>query len=388
MSRDILHIDMDAFFVSVEEVLNPDLKGKPVVVGGDPDGRGVVASASYEARKYGIHSAMPLAAARRLCPHAIFIRCNHSKYSEFSSNIMEIFGLYSPLVEPVSLDEAYLDLSGCQRLHGHNHIIEIATRIREKIKREIGINSSIGIAGNKLVAKVASNLAKPNGILWISAGKESDFLSPLPIDKLPGVGKKSEETLRIMGIRKIGNLTKVPEKLLEKAFGKYGSDIFKKCRGISDTPVRQRELIKSMSKEITFETDTTDRKLLESTLVYLVGKVCNRLRKKNLKARCCTIKIRYSDFKSRTSSISFSEATALDKIIINAACTMLNNLFNRRIRVRLVGISLSSLSTCYHQTDLFEEEEWVKMENLYRGIDHIRDRYGYDSIRTGKMTQN
>lgn len=386
--RDILHIDMDAFFASVEEALNPVLKGKPVIVGGDPDGRGVVASASYEARKYGIHSAMPLAIARRLCPHATFIRSNYSKYSEFSTRIMIFFASYTPLVEPVSLDEAYLDLSGCQKLYNHRHIIETATRIRDEIKKEIGLISSIGIASNKLVAKIASGCAKPDGILWIPAGKEKDFLAPLPINKLPGVGKKNEESLRLMGIRKIEDLIKIPKKLLEKAFGKHGYDLYNKCRGISNSTVRTGESVKSMGKEITFDTDTTDKKLIESNLVYLIGKVCTRLRKKNLKARCCTVKIKYSDFKCRTSSITLQEATTLDKIIINAACTMLNKLLNRRIRVRLIGISLSSLSTCCHQTDLFEEQELIKMVNLYKGIDHIRDRYGFDSILTGQMLQN
>lgn len=383
MARDILHVDMDAFFVSVEEVLNPNLKGKPVIVGGNPDGRGVVSAASYEARKYGIHSATPLAAARRLCPDAVFLRGNHSRYVEFSRRIMEIFDSYTPIVEPLSLDEAYLDLTGCQKLHGS--VMKTATRIREEIKRKIGINSSIGIATNKLVAKIASDLAKPNGMLWISPGKEQDFLAFLPVNKMPGVGKKYEKILKMMGIHRIGDLTKISKKLLEKAFGKHGVALYKKCRGLSNNPVKRKEVVKSMSKETTFETDTTDKKQLESTLVYLIGKICSKLRKINLKTRCVTVKLRYSDFKTSSLSLTLPVAASLDKVIIKAACKLLNKLTNRRIRVRLIGISLSSFSACSHQADLFEEKEWLKMEKLYKGIDQIRYRYGFKSILTGKM---
>jgi len=386
MFRDILHIDMDAFFASIEEALNPDLKGKPIIVGGNPEGRGVVAAASYKAREYGIHSAMPLAMAKRLCPQAIFVHGNYSKYSEFSGQIMKIFDSYTPLVEPISLDEAFLDLSGCQKLHGH--IIQTAERIREEIQGKIGINSSIGIASNKLIAKVASNLAKPNGLLRISAGKEQDFIALLPISILPGVGKKTEKILKMMGIRKIGNLTKIPKELLQKTFGKYGLSLYEKCRGICNSPVKPKNLVKSMGKEITFQTDTTDKKLIESTLVCLIGKVCSRMRRKTLKARCVSVKLRYSDFKTCSSSITLPEATALDKIIIKEAVRMLNKIFNRPLRVRLIGISLSSFSFSCHQTDLFKEKELLKMAKLYKGIDNIRDRYGFNSILTGQMFSN
>ena len=206
--RNILHVDMDAFFVSVEEVLDPSLRGKPVIVGGDPNGRGVVAAASYTARKYGIHSAMPLAQARRLCQSAIFLRASHRRYIEFSHRILNILRSYSPLVEPISLDEAFIDLSGCLRLHGS--LLDTAQQIREKIRAEIGINSSIGIASNKLIAKIASAEVKPSGMLWIVSGMERRFLAPLSIDRIPGVGPKSTMELKRMGINTVAQLEQLP----------------------------------------------------------------------------------------------------------------------------------------------------------------------------------
>ena len=213
-SRHILHVDMDAFFVSVEEVLDPSLKGKAVVVGGDPDGRGVVATASYAARKFGIHSAMPMARARRLCPQAVFLRGSHRKYAEFSEKIFDLLEKYSPAVEPMSLDEAYMDLTGCQKLQGP--VLPTAERIRNEIRSKVGINASIGIASNKLLAKIGSDYAKPNGMFWVAPGMEEKFLAPLLVGRIPGIGKKSSEEFRRLGIKTVGELAMLPKELLEE----------------------------------------------------------------------------------------------------------------------------------------------------------------------------
>ena len=269
--RKILHVDMDAFFVSVEEALDPSLKGKPVIVGGDPDGRGVVAAASYAVRRYGVHSAMPIAQAKRLCPHAIFLSGSHRRYSEYSAKVFEILKRYSPLVEPMSLDEAFVDLTGCERLHGP--VLKSAEKIRNEILEALGLNASIGIASNKLLAKIASAYCKPNGMLWIAPGMEQRFLAPLPIQRIPGIGPTFGAELRRMGIKSVGDLARLPLELLEEAYGKWGVSLYSKARGISDSPViGEVEDPRSISRETTLEMDSADPLFLESTLSYLTEK--------------------------------------------------------------------------------------------------------------------
>lgn len=381
--RQILHIDMDAFFVSVEEVRDPSLTGKPVIVGGDPNGRGVVAAASYAAREYGIHSAMPLATARRLCPHAIFLRGSHGVYGEFSSRVFDVLDKYSPSVEPMSLDEAYLDLTGCERLHGPT--LNTAERIRNQIKETVGINASIGIAANKLLAKIASDYAKPSGMLWIPQGQERKFLAPLPMGRLPGIGPKSEQQFQRMGIKTIGQLAALPRELLEDVYGKYGADLFLKARGIHNSPVLKREDTRSIGRETTLESDSIDRAFLESTLSYLVEKAAAQLRDSGLRARCVTLKLRYSDFKTVTRSRKLCEAVCEDHVIYATAARLFGELFTRRTRVRLVGVSLSSLTPGRStQTDLFENVSPEQWDRLYRGIDRIRHKYGFHSILRGR----
>jgi DNA polymerase IV len=378
--RDILHVDMDAFFVSVEEVRDPSLVGKPVIVGGDPNGRGVVAAASYAARKYGIHSAMPLAKARRLCPHAIFLRGSHGVYGEFSRRVFAILEKYSPLVEPMSLDEAYVDLTGCQKLHGP--VLETAERIRNEIKKEVGINASIGIASNKLLAKVASAYVKPNGILWIAPGKEKKFLEPLPVGRIPGVGPKSYERFKRMGIKTVGHLAALPRELLEEVHGKWGAGLYLKSRGICQSQVTgQEEDSRSISRETTLETDSLDAGFLESRLSYLVEKAAAQLRGSKLYVRTVTLKLRTSDFKTVTRSCTLKEPTSEDHVIFKTAVELLRKLFTSRTRVRLIGISLSSLTrnSCA-QTDLFEKTTRKQWDRLYQGIDRIRSKYGFRSI--------
>jgi DNA polymerase IV len=388
LQREILHVDMDAFFVSVEEVRDPSLVGKPVVVGGDPEGRGVVAAASYAARKYGIHSAMPLAQARRLCPEAIFLRGSHGVYGDFSRRIFTLLDKYSPLVEPMSLDEAYVDLTGCHKLHGP--VLSTAERIRDAIKTQVGINASIGIASNKLLAKVASGFVKPNGILWIAPGMEGKFLKPLPVGRIPGVGPKSGERFRRMGIKTVGDLAALPRKLLEEAHGKWGTGLYLKSRGICHSPVVGEETdSRSISRETTFETDSMDVRFLESTLSYLVEKAAAQLRESELYVRSVSLKLRTSDFKTVTRSHTLSEPTAKDHVIFLTAVELFRKLFVRRTQVRLIGVCLLSLTrnTCT-QADLFQNATPKQWDSLYQGIDRIRSKYGFRSILRGTSVQN
>ncbi len=378
-SRTIFHIDMDAFFVSVEETLDPALKGKPVIVGGDPDGRGVVAAASYEARKYGIHSAMPLARARRLCPKAIFLRGSHRRYSEFSERVFAVLDRYSPLVEPVSVDEAYLDHTGCELPHGPAP--EAARRIRDAIKSAVGLNASIGIGSNKLIAKVASTCSKPNGMLWILPGRERAFLAPLSVDRIPGVGPKGGAELKRMGVKTVGDLARLPRELLEEAFGKWGTALYWKSRGVSDSEILPPGEAKSISHETTFAEDLADPRLVESALGYLCEKAASRLRETGKVARCVTLKLRFSDFKTVTRSHTLPEGTADDYDIYQTAVRLLRKLFVGRMRVRLVGVALSHLTPPGpEQSDLFATTPRENWDCLYRGIDSLRDKYGFRAI--------
>jgi DNA polymerase-4 len=371
---------MDAFFVSVEEVLDPSLKGKPVVVGGDPEGRGVVSAASYAARKYGIHSAMPLVKAKRLCPHAIFLQGSHGVYGEFSRRVFKVLETFSPLVEKMSLDEAYVDLTGCLKLHGP--VLLAAEKIKNQIKKEVGINASIGIASNKLLAKVASAFVKPNGIFLIVPGKEKKFLEPLPVSRIPGVGPKSDARFKRMGIKTIGDLSALPKELLEKTHGKWGSGLYFKSRGICKSEVvGVEEDSRSISRETTFATDSRDARFLESKLCYLVEKAAGQLRGSELYARRVTLKLRTPDFKTVTRSRTLKEPTSEDHVIIDVVLKLFRKQFTKKKRVRLIGVALTSLTPeSSVQTDLFEQTSHEKWGDLYQGIDRIRKKYGFQSI--------
>ena len=385
--RKILHVDIDAFFVSVEEALDPSLKGKPVIVGGDPDGRGVVAAASYAVRRYGVHSAMPIAQAKRLCPHAIFLSGSHRRYSEYSAKVFEILKRYSPLVEPMSLDEAFVDLTGCERLHGP--VLKSAEKIRNEIREALGLNASIGIASNKLLAKIASAYCKPNGMLWIAPGMEQRFLAPLPIQRVPGIGPKGGAELRRMGIKSVGDLARLPLELLEEAYGKWGVSLYSKARGISDSPViGEVEDPRSISRETTLEMDSADPLFLESTLSYLTEKAAGQLRENKLFARTVTLKLRYSDFKTVTRSKTLEMPTAEDHTLFKIGAGLLRKLFTRRVRVRLIGIAFTSLTaTPYRQEGLFDSKGGQCWDDLYQGIDRIRHKYGFRSILRARSNQ-
>jgi DNA polymerase IV len=386
--RIIAHIDMDAFFVSVEEVLDPTLKGKPVVVGGDPDGRGVVSAASYKARQYGIHSAMPLAQARRLCPDAIFLRGSMSKYSEFSHRIFAILSRYSPVVEPVSVDEAYIDLSGCERLHGP--ILTMVQRIRDEILNTVGVSASAGIASNKLLAKIASGFCKPAGMLWIVPGKEQRFLQALPVRRIPGVGVQAEKELLRIGKRKIGEVACMPQEKLEKLFGKWGTALAMKSRGLCDHPVAHIESdSRSISRETTLKTDSRDLQLLRSLLSHLLEKTTNQLRQSKLYAKSITVKIRHSDFKTESRSKTLDTASAEDSMLLNIADGLFQNaLATNTKHVRLIGVCLSSLThERTRQTSLFDSDHPEQNDQLYKSLDRIRVKYGFRSIKKARSFQ-
>src|ERR1700693_2576582 len=314
-ARTIFHVDMDAFFVSVEELFDPSLKGKAVVVGGQKHERGVVSAASYEARKFGVHSAMPLRTAAKLCPQAVFINGHPERYRECSEKVYAVLDSFSPLVEMASIDEAYLDMTGTERLHGPP--LRAAHQLHQRVKAVTNLNCSIGIAASRLVAKISSDQAKPNGVLWIIPGQEAAFLAPLDVRRVPGVGKVTEKNLHAVGIRKVGDLARLDEAFLAERFGKWGLALAGKSRGLDaggwfDTEIGEDEGPKSISHEHTFSEDTADLVLVESTLARLCEMVGRRLREHKLHARTIQLKLRYSDFSTITRAHSVPRATQLD----------------------------------------------------------------------------
>ncbi|VAX24381.1 DNA polymerase IV [hydrothermal vent metagenome] len=377
--RIALHIDMDAFFVSVEETLNPKLKGKPVVVGGDPSGRGVVSSASYKAREYGVRSAMPLATAKKICPEVIFLRGSPHVYAEYSRRIMDILARYTPVVEPVSVDEAYLDLTGLKRLHKADSVT-IAQRMHDAIQDEVGVPSSIGIATNKVTAKIAANVAKPNGMLFIRPGCEASFLGPMPIGKMPGVGPVAEKEYRKMGIVVIGDLLRFTPKTLEQVLGKHASVMAARAKGIDDRKVASADRdVKSISKEVTYAVDTEDLQTLESTLSYLSEKVCDKARRTGLAFRRVTLKLRYADFTTYTRARTINTQSDDARALFRVARKLLRDTFTRRLKVRLIGVGVSSFSAPLRQIELFEDSVREARERLNIKVDETRNRFGFES---------
>ncbi len=382
MARSILHIDLDAFFVSVEQALNPELKDKPVVVGGRPDKRGVVASASYEARGFGLHAGMPLATACRLCPQATFIEGSFPKYREASQRFMAILADFSPYLEPVGLDEAYLDATGFESIYGS--IRQMAMDIKRRIKTELGLCASVGIASCKVVAKVASELSKPDGLLEVAAGKELSFLAPLPIAKLPGIGRKTEQILNSLGIDTIPKLSMMPLDALKSHFGASGELLHRYANGIDDRQVEPPAAAKSISRETTFGKDTRDRSLLSATLGYLSERVGATLRQRDRRACCVTLKLRYADFTTITRRHTLGQATDADQTIFNTGQKLLKQaLSQERQPVRLIGIGVSNLVEPGRQLDMLDTSV-QRLEQLNRAIDRIRNKYGFTAIQTGR----
>jgi len=374
---------MDAFFVSVEELYDPRLKGRPVVVGGRPNERGVVAAASYAARKFGVHSAMPLTRAYRLCPQAIFLDGHPERYREYSGRAHEIFSRFSPALEMASIDEAYLDLTGCERLHGPP--LAAAHRLHQAVAEETRLPCSIGMGTTRLIAKIASDQAKPNGLLWVMPGAEQAFLAPLDVRKVPGVGPVTEKILHLLGIRKVGDLAALPEALLEEKFGLWGLALAGKARGRDaggwlDSPVGAQEDPKSVSHETTYNEDTADAQMLEATLARLAQMVGRRLREYGLHARTVQLKLRYSDFSTLTRARTLRQSMQLDTVIFEAARELFRNNWQRGRAVRLLGVEVSSLSRQQGQLDLLEADGKGKWGRALAAADRLRDRYGERSV--------
>jgi DNA polymerase-4 len=377
----ILHVDMDAFFVSVELLERPELIGKAVIVGGRPDQRGVVTAASYEARKFGVHSAMPLRTAGKLCPHAVFLDGHHHKYGEWSDRIATILAKFSPVVEMVSIDEAYLDLAGTERLYGPP--LAATDKLLRMITGSTGLPCSGGLAATRLVAKVASEQAKPRGLVWVVPGSEARFLAPLPVRKIPGIGEVTERALRALGLETVGQLADVPQEKLEKIFGQWGTALFRKARGGDSYEFVIDAEPKSISHNHTFGEDTNDTEVLVSMLSHLSQKACKRLRESGLATRTLTLTIRYAGFDTYTRSKTLPEPTLLDGDIFAVFQNLFREHRNMKRKIRLLGVALSGFSHGNQQLDLLEAERRSKLEKLTRAADQLRDRFGFDSVKFG-----
>lgn len=377
----VLHVDMDAFFVSVELLHRPELRGKPVVVGGQRDQRGVVASASYEARKYGIHSAMPLRTAARLCPQAVFLEGRHQLYEQWSERIAAILGRYSPIVEMVSIDEAYLDLTGTERLLGPP--LALAHRLQQEIWQQTQLPSSMGLARTRLVAKVASDQAKPRGLLWVPAGAEAQFLAPLSVRKIPGIGKVTEAALRGLGIETVAQLAAWPREKLEDMFGRWGTALWRKARGEDAYEFLVDAEPKSISHNHTFATDVDKLELLEPMLSLLCQKAMKRLRDAGLVARTITLTIRYASFRTITRSRTLPEPTDLDSVMLAVVRQLFAQHRDVRQKIRLLGVELSNFQHSDPQLRLLDAERRAKLERLARAADCLRDRFGFEKIQLG-----
>jgi DNA polymerase IV len=379
----ILHVDMDAFYASVEERDRPELVGKPVIVGGTPEGRGVVAAANYEVRKFGVHSAMPAATAKRLCPHAVFLRPRMDYYAEIAAQIREIFHRFTPLVEPLSLDEASLDVTGTEGLFGPAE--ELGQRIKRVIKDELRLTASVGVATNKFLAKIASDLDKPDGFVVVEPGSEQEFLDPLPISRLWGVGRATGGKLEKLGVQTIQQLRQLPVELLDELFGRHGEHLWRLARGIDDRKVVPDREAKSISHETTFETDITDRETLRAWLLHLTEQIAARLRRHGLRGTTVQIKVRYSDFHTITRAHSLRIPMNATREIWEAAAELLENrLPNRPLRIRLLGVGVSGFQAGeLRQQSLFQEAEDDDQRRLDESVDRIRERFGREGLSRG-----
>ncbi|NOQ70436.1 MAG: DNA polymerase IV [Crocinitomix sp.] len=372
MQRSIVHMDLDTFFVSCERLIDSQLNGKPVLIGGTSD-RGVVAACSYEARKFGVHSAMPMRMARELCPEAIILRGNSGIYTKYSQLVTDIIKDSVPLYEKSSIDEFYIDLTGMDQFFGCQ---QLASELRAKIIRESGLPISFGLSQNKTVSKIATGEAKPNNEIFILKGEEKPFLSPLSVRKIPSVGEKTYRTLCDLGVKKIQSIQEMPIDIMQKVFGKNGASIWKKANGIDLSPVIPYRERKSISTERTFDKDTIDIKKLEGLMVAMAENLIFQLRRGNKLSACVTVKIRYSDFQTYTlqKKIPYS---ASDHTILPIVLELFRKLYNRRILVRLIGVRYSHLVEGGHQIGLFDDPTTIK---LYQAMDLIRERYGDRSI--------
>jgi len=373
MKKTILHLDLDTFYVSVERLINTELKHKPLLVGGTSD-RGVVAACSYETRGFGVHSGMPMKMAKELCPEAVVIRGNAGTYSKYSDTVTEIIKEHVPVFEKSSIDEFYADLSGMDRFFG---CYKYATEMRQKIIRETGLPISFGLSVNKVVSKVATNEAKPNNQLKIDFGLEKPFLAPLSIKKIPMVGDKTYQTLRNLGIRRVRTIQEMPMDIMQRVLGANGTVIWKRANGIDNTPVIPFHERKSISTERTFDRDTIDVVKLKGILVAMTENLAYQLRRGDKLTACIAVKIRYSDFNTYSKQLRIPYTSA-DHVLIPKILDLFNGLYNKRMLVRLIGIRFSHLVSGNYQINLFEDTE--ETLNLYQAMDYVRNRFGNRSV--------
>lgn len=371
--RNIIHLDLDSFFVSVERLRNSALIGKPVIIGGGSD-RGVVSSCSYEARKYGVSSAMPMRMAKMLCPDAIVVRGDMEVYSHYSNMVTDIIDEAAPLYEKASIDEHYIDITGLDRFHG---CLKWTSELRQRIIRESGLPISLGLSPNKTVSKIATGEAKPSGQLEVQQMQVRPFLNPLSISKIPMLGPKSYHLLRNMGIALIETLSAMPVEMLVRVLGDNGRSLWEKANGIDNTPVVPYTERKSISTERTFEKDTIDIVMINELLVTMVEELCYSLRKQQRLTSCITVKIRYSNFDTHTKQMRIPY-TASDHVLMAKARELFKKLYEKRMLIRLVGVRLSHLVQGYPQINLFEDT--TEMVNLYQAIDRLKNRYGDKAV--------
>lgn len=385
-ARSIIHIDLDAFFASVEEIENPALESLPLIVGGAPGERGVVASCSYAARKYGVRSAMPMAMALRLCPQAVVTPPQHGVYSRYSRRVMAVLVEFAPVIEQMSIDEAFLDVSGCEHLHGSAEAM--ARRIQERIADDIGLPCSLGVAANKTVAKIATESGKPRGLVVVPAGAEAEFLAPFNVEAIPGVGKKTAERLRYMGIRAVRDLARAPLVRLREEFGVHGDGLYRLARGIDDSPVVSEHETKSISQERTFASDTTDAAQIQRCLLACAQRVASELRGQELMARTVTLKLRFEGYETISRGLTLSLASDVDDVLFNAGLALLQRAWSGRRKIRLVGLRASNLvSEVAYQLQLFEDVS-DKQARIAGTIDEIRARFGKDAIVRASLVEN
>jgi DNA polymerase IV len=380
MTRRIMHLDMDAFYASVEQADRPELAGKPVIIGGAQ--RGVVAAASYEARKFGVRSAMPIFRARKLCPRGVFLPVRMRRYQEASRQVMKILATVSPLVEQVSIDEAYLDITGTESLHGSTE--SLAAKIKETIRNQTALTCSIGIAPNRFLAKIASEMNKPDGLTIIAEEDVPALLAVLPVGKIPGIGEKTAQVLAGLGVKTAADVLKFPPEFWLKRLGKSGAHLYQRAQGIGSATVTPHHEPKSCSAEDTFAADTDDLEELKKWLLHQAESIGGDLRKHGTKGKTVTLKVKFADFKTVTRSSTLPEPTHSTRIIYDAAVRLLENL-KLTAKVRLIGVGLSNFASGMQQTKLFPDGFAVKQEKLDEALDRIRGKFGAKAVQRGRI---
>ncbi|MHC4473151.1 MAG: DNA polymerase Y family protein [Planctomycetota bacterium] len=382
--RDIIHVDIDAFLASVEQIRDPSLRGRPVVVGGERGERGLVLSSTYEARRHGVVPGLTLSQAARLLPAAFFLKGDYQEAQRLSGRTWEVCRRYTPLVEVTSLDDCYLDVTGSSRLFGP--AVEVAERIRREVAEEVGFGLSLGVGGNRTVARVATVFSKPGGVTEVPRGGEAAFLAPLPVRRLPGVGHRTEKVLHRYNVRRIEELSRVPRWLMEETFGEaIGSMLYDRARGVDEEPVRPGRGPRSVSRETSFDPETADRDVIEGMLFYLLERAAAALRGSGHRAKRVEVKIHYVDGPGDARSLPLPRPTNREREIWGAARSLLLGIFRRRVRLKHLGVALTGLTESRdRQRDLFVEEEHERTVRLHEGIDRIRGRFGFRAITAGR----